>query len=100
MVAGQTLVANNEPHSVPASSPYTVTATNSATFGIDLGVRYAATGIPLTNVASSPTIGNIRIQQACTHLSLLQHADHLLHAEPLPPHPKSILFPWLDLVED
>lgn len=57
MAAGQTLVANNESHPIPAVSPYTVTATNAATFGLDLGVSYAATGIPLTNVASGPTVG-------------------------------------------
>lgn len=42
----------NEPHSVPASSAYTVTTTNSATFDADLGVVYASTGLPLTNVGS------------------------------------------------
>jgi hypothetical protein len=57
MAAGQTLVANNEAHSIPAVSTYTVTVTNSATFGLDLGVTYAATGIPFTNVASGPTVG-------------------------------------------
>lgn len=58
MAAGQTLIANAENHSVPApSGPYTVTVTNSATFGIDLGVVYHSTGIPLTNVASAPAQG-------------------------------------------
>jgi hypothetical protein len=58
MTAGQTLVNVNEAHSVPApSGPYTVTVTNSATFVLDLGVTYSATGIPLTNVASGPTVG-------------------------------------------
>jgi hypothetical protein len=57
MAAGQTVTANNEAHSVPASSVYTVTVTNSATFGIDLGVTYAATGIPLTNVATLTAAG-------------------------------------------
>ena len=57
MTAGQTIVNNNEAHSVPATSPYTITTTNSANFGIDLGVTYSATGIPLTNVASGPTVG-------------------------------------------
>jgi len=57
MVAGQTLIANAEPHSVPATSAYTVTTTNSATFTLDLGVIYGLTGIPLTNVASAPAAG-------------------------------------------
>ena len=35
-------VATNEAHSIPApSGPYTITVTNSATFGTDLGVQYA-----------------------------------------------------------
>ncbi len=51
---GQILPAVNETHSVPATSPYTVTITppGSGTFSKNLGVVYAATGIPLTRVAS------------------------------------------------
>jgi hypothetical protein len=41
----------SEPHSVPGSVAYTVTATNGATFDADLGVTYAATGLPLQRVA-------------------------------------------------
>lgn len=52
MTAGETLIANGEAQSVPGSSTYTITVTNSATWVMDLGVVYAATGIPLTNVAS------------------------------------------------
>jgi hypothetical protein len=57
MTGGQILVAQGEAGTVPASSTYTVTVTHSATFGIDLGVVYAATGLPFTAVASGPTIG-------------------------------------------
>jgi hypothetical protein len=57
MTSGQTNTAVNEAHSVPASSPYTITVTNSATFTLDLGVVYANTGTPLINVASGPTVG-------------------------------------------
>ena len=57
MTAGQTLIANNEAHTVPASSAYTISTTNSATFVLDLGVIYTATGIPLTNVASLTAAG-------------------------------------------
>ncbi len=57
MTAGQTLIANNEAGSVPGSSTYTITVANSATFVLDLGVVYALTGIPLTNVASLSTAG-------------------------------------------
>jgi hypothetical protein len=47
----------NEQHSVPASSPYTITVTNSATYSDDLGVIYESTGLPLTKVTSGPTVG-------------------------------------------
>lgn len=57
MTAGETLVNVNEAHSVPATSAYTITVTNSATFVLDLGVTYQTTGIPLTNVASAPAQG-------------------------------------------
>lgn len=54
---GQKLTALDEAQSVPASSPYTVTVTNAAQFTDDWGVRYSATGLPLTKVASSPVQG-------------------------------------------
>jgi hypothetical protein len=49
--------ALNEAHTVPASSSYTVTTTNSGTFVNDWGVRYAATGIPFQHVASLTAAG-------------------------------------------
>jgi hypothetical protein len=55
--AGQTLIANGEAQSVPGTSTYTITVTNSATWVLDLGVVYAATGIPLVNVASLTAAG-------------------------------------------
>lgn len=55
--AGETLIANAEAQSVPDSSAYTITVTNSATWVLDLGVVYATTGIPLTNVASLSAAG-------------------------------------------
>lgn len=45
-----------ESHSIPASSPYTVTVTNSATFDHDLGVVYT-NGLPFQKVAGSPAKG-------------------------------------------
>lgn len=49
--------------SVPASSPYTVTPTvpGSGTWSKDAGVKYAATGIALTPVASGPTAGQYSV---------------------------------------
>ena len=54
--AGGTVMAPLEAHSVPMTSTYTVTVTNSATFVSDYGVSYVS-GQALTRVASSPTAG-------------------------------------------
>jgi hypothetical protein len=58
---GSLAIADAEAHSVPASTAYTVTVTNSTKFVQDLGVRYAATGYPLQQVASSPTVGQYTV---------------------------------------
>jgi hypothetical protein len=51
----------NEAHSVPGTTPFTVTATNGATFDQDLGVTYAVTGLPFTKVASVSAIGQYSV---------------------------------------
>ena len=52
----------NEAHSVPGSSPYTVTVTNSAEFVKDLGVLYAATGQRFTRLPSgTPAVGQYTV---------------------------------------
>lgn len=56
VTVGSSVTAINEAHSVPAT-PYQITVTNATHFTLDLGVSYAATGVPLQNVASGPTIG-------------------------------------------
>ena len=61
MNTGQKLTALDEAQSVPASSPYTVTVTNSAQFVDDWGVRYSATGLPLTRVSSAPVQGQYSV---------------------------------------
>jgi hypothetical protein len=48
---GQIMPVVAEAHNIPASTAYTVTATNGATFYKNLGVVYAATGAPFTRVA-------------------------------------------------
>ena len=57
VAAGQNVQAFNEASVVPASTPYTVTAANGATFKQDLGVFYASNGQPLKQVASNPSTG-------------------------------------------
>lgn len=58
--AGQTSVAQDESGTVPGT-PYQITVANSATFGMDLGVYNATTGIPLVRVASSPATGQYSV---------------------------------------
>ena len=59
---GQTLTANNEAGTISAT-PFTVTVSNSATWTVDLGVRYTLTGLPLTQIASAgtPTTGQYKV---------------------------------------
>ena len=54
---GSTISQFAEVHGVPASSPYTVTVTNASHFVADQGVIYAATGLPLLNVATLAAAG-------------------------------------------
>jgi hypothetical protein len=62
MNTGQTLLAQNETGTVPApAGPYTITVSHSGTFGIDLGVALASTGVPLTRVASGPATGQYSV---------------------------------------
>jgi len=41
--------------------PYTVTVVNGANFHTDLGVRFAATGLPLAKVAADPATGQYSV---------------------------------------
>lgn len=59
--SGTTKLAYNEAATVPASTPYTVTVANSATFVADQGVIYAATGLPLKQVDSNPAQGEYSV---------------------------------------
>jgi hypothetical protein len=58
---GQTTTANDEAGTVPASSTYIVTVSNSATWVTDLGVKFTTTGLPLSRVASSPAAGQYSV---------------------------------------
>lgn len=59
--AGQILMAAGEAATIPAVSTYTVTVSNSAHFDTDLGVIYAATGLPLTKVTTAPAQGQYSV---------------------------------------
>jgi hypothetical protein len=50
------------------TTPFQVTVANGATFKEDLGVTYAATGVPLTRVPSAPATGqySVSTRRACT----------------------------------
>ena len=59
-IKGQDLWSYNEAGTIP-TTPYQVTVVNSATWSADLGVKYAATGLPLTRVASAPATGQYSV---------------------------------------
>ena len=68
-IAGQVATAFAEAAIVPASAPYTVTPANSATFGDDAGLVYAANGLPLVKVASTPSNGQYALAAGVYTLS-------------------------------
>lgn len=61
LASGQLATSFGEAGTVPASSPYTVTVANAANWQDDYGVVYAATGLPLTKVASAPAAGQYSV---------------------------------------
>lgn len=68
-VAGQVATAFAEAAVVPSAAPYAVTPANSATFGDDAGVIYAATGMPLVKVATAPAAGQYTLSAGVYTLS-------------------------------
>jgi hypothetical protein len=77
-VAGQVATAFAEAAIVPAVSPYNVTPANSATLGDDAGLLYAATGLPLTKVASAPLVGQYTLAAGIYTLSAADAGKALL----------------------
>jgi hypothetical protein len=61
---GQFAVSQYEAQTVPATTPFTVTIANAATYNDDLGVYYAATGIPMTRVATPAAAGQYSVNFA------------------------------------
>lgn len=62
LAAGQVAFAYGEAATVP-STPFQVTVANAATFSADYGVSYVNNAIPLTKVASGPTIGQYSVNE-------------------------------------
>jgi hypothetical protein len=62
--APQLLVADNEPATVPAVAPYTLSPANAAGFQTDLGVLYAQSGLAFARVASAPAQGQYTVSAA------------------------------------
>jgi hypothetical protein len=61
VVAGRNIAVDNEAGTIP-TTPFAITVSHSANFVADLGVAYGANGtakdgLPLTRVASAPTVG-------------------------------------------
>ena len=61
VVIGGTTVSVDESGTVPATTTYTISVANHTTFVEDLGVTYAATGLPLTKVATISAIGQYSV---------------------------------------
>jgi hypothetical protein len=59
--AGVTQTQFGEAAAVPASSPFTYSATNHSTFVADQGVVYASSSLPLKQVASGPATGQYSV---------------------------------------
>jgi hypothetical protein len=59
--AGQLATSFAEAGAIAATTPFTVTVANAGTFINDDGVLYAATGLPLTKVASTPAAGQYSV---------------------------------------
>lgn len=58
---GQLKMAVAEAGTIPGTSTYTVTVSNSATWETDLGAVYASNQVPFTKVASGPAAGQYSV---------------------------------------
>jgi hypothetical protein len=58
---GQKLWSYNEAANIASAAPYTVSVANAAAFDQNLGVVYASSGTPLTQVASAPAAGQYSV---------------------------------------
>lgn len=58
---GSSIAIDNESQTTSSGNTPTLTVTNTTTFTTDLGVLYAATGIPFVRVSSSPIVGQYSV---------------------------------------
>ncbi len=58
---GQTITVLEEVATIPATTPFTVTPANAATFGQNLGVSFAVSGLDATLQTGTPTAGGYAI---------------------------------------
>lgn len=63
LTTGGSLGSMSEAATIPATSPYTVTAAQGASFRVDLGVYDILLGTFLTRVASAPTTGQYAVNE-------------------------------------
>ena len=75
---GQLATAYAEAAAVPAATPYAVAPANAATFADDLGLIYAATGLPLTRVNGTPAAGQYALGSGSYTLSAADAGKPLL----------------------
>ena len=61
LISGQLATAFGEAQSVPASTPFTVSGANAGQWQDDCGVVYAASGLPLAKVGSTPAAGQYSV---------------------------------------
>lgn len=73
--AGQLATSVLEAQGVPAATPFTVTVANAASFAADLGVTYAATGIPLAKAAGAPAAAGQYAVDAATGVYTFHSGD-------------------------
>ena len=75
VVAGMKKVALDEAGTIATGA---VTVTNSAQFVQDWGVRYNATGLPLTKVASSPAVGQYTVSGGLYNFNTTENGTQVL----------------------
>jgi len=58
---GTVKIAHNEAGAIPAATTFTVVVANATSFAADLGVKYAATGVPMSMISGAPATGEYSV---------------------------------------